>query len=109
MPWEELCISERDSKEFAASFKKKARFLVDECLGPEVAEVLRSNKWNAVFVGEVGLVHHPDENVLAVAWRDNRILLTHDRDFLDDRRFPCHRTTSPEVLPGLKRLEQSWP
>ena len=29
-----------------------------------------------------------------------RILLTHDQDFLDDRRFPPHRNAGVIVLPG---------
>ena len=36
--------------------------------------------------------------VLAFAWKEQRILLTHDFDFLDDSRFPFQRN------PGLVGL-----
>jgi predicted nuclease of predicted toxin-antitoxin system len=100
MPWVELHIDKNDAEEWAHEYKKKARFIVDESLGLEVARVIRDEGWNAVSVDEVGLVGHPDEDVLAYAWRDDRILLTHDRDFLDDHRFPPHRNPGLIVLPG---------
>jgi hypothetical protein len=65
-----------------------------------VARVLKEMGWNVVFVDEVGLSGHSDEDVCAFAWRENRILLTHDHDFLDDRRFPYHRNPGMVSLPG---------
>jgi predicted nuclease of predicted toxin-antitoxin system len=42
-----------------------------------------------------------DEDVFAVAWKENRIPVTHDPDFLDDRRFPLHRNPGIVVIrPG---------
>jgi hypothetical protein len=38
--------------------------------------------------------------VFAFAWRHRRILLTHDEDFWDDRRFPEHRNPGLAILPG---------
>jgi Domain of unknown function (DUF5615) len=101
MPWillEEISKAENDA--FGRSFAKKARFVVDESLGIGVAKLLRDLKWNVTFVGEVGLSGHSDEDVYAYAGRENRILLTHDRDFLDDRRFPVHRNPGVVVFPG---------
>lgn len=100
MPWVKLNISEKDAKQFSYEYKKKARFVIDESLGIEAAHVIRDAGWNAVFVNDVGLGGHPDEDVLAYAWRNDRILLTHDRDFLDDRRFPPNRNPGLVVLPG---------
>jgi hypothetical protein len=50
----------------------------------------------------VGLAGHPDENVFAYALKHDRILLTHDTDFLDDRKFPFDSNRNPGVivLPG---------
>jgi predicted nuclease of predicted toxin-antitoxin system len=100
MPWVEIDIDEKEATDFSRRFKKKARFLVDESLGVEAARVIRAEGWNAIFVSEVGLAGHPDENVFAYAWRDDRVLLTHDHDFLDDRAFPPHRNPGLVVLPG---------
>ena len=41
-----------------------------------------------------------EEEVLAYAWREDRMLWTHDRDFLDDTRFPEHRNPGIVILPG---------
>src|SRR5207248_8785637 len=69
-------------------------------LGIEAANVVKSMGWNAVYVGQVGLAGRPDEDVLAFAWKKDRILLTHDLDFLDDHKFPFHRNPGLVVLPG---------
>ncbi|HSF30680.1 MAG TPA: DUF5615 family PIN-like protein [Candidatus Tectomicrobia bacterium] len=101
MPWKKVPLpSDREVAAFAREHIKKARLLVDESLGPEVAEVLRSAGWNTRYVAEVGLRGYSDEDVFAFAHRDNRVLLSHDTDFLDDRRFPPHRNPGVIVLPG---------
>ena len=101
MPWIELPkLPDNDVQEFGRQFKRKARFLIDESAGEGLARALRDVGWNAIFVSEVGLVSHADEEVFALAWREDRVILTHDRDFLDDRRFPYHRNPGIVVLPG---------
>ncbi len=100
MPWFKLEIDDREAAAFAREYVRKGRFLVDESLGIEAARVIRKLGWNAIYVGEAGLAGKADEAVYAFAWRDDRVLLTHDEDFLDDRRFPPHRNPGLVVLPG---------
>ena len=103
MAWRRVPETPADEVEaFVSQFRRRARFLVDESLGAEVTEVLRDQGWNARYVAELGLKGHSDEDVFARAWADDRILLTHDRDFLDDRRFPPHRNPGVVVLPGAQ-------
>jgi predicted nuclease of predicted toxin-antitoxin system len=90
-----------------AEFRKKNRILVDESLGVEVAVYLREKGYNALFVGEAGLAGRGDEDVFAFAWRERRMLWTHDRDFLDDARFPEHRNPGIVVLPGAGGDDQA--
>lgn len=97
-------VSEERRRELERLFKKKARFLVDESAGPALAEEVRRRGWNAVYVGELGLEGHPDEAILARAWSDDRVLLTHDQDFLDDHRFPPDRNPGLVVLPGASGM-----
>jgi predicted nuclease of predicted toxin-antitoxin system len=100
MGWKKLpSVTEKQSRDFVR-FRKKARFLVDESLGEGVARILRDHGWNAIFAPDIGLRGRSDEDVFAYAWKDDRVLLTHDRDFLDDRRFPPHRNPGVIVLPG---------
>ena len=56
------------------------RFLVDECVGPAVAEWLRARKHDVLSVYEEarGL---SDDDVLQKAFAENRILITVDKDF----------------------------
>ncbi len=89
-----------EPKETIADFKRKARILVDESLGEGVADYLRKRGYRALFVKDVGLSGRSDEEVFAYAWRDKRMVWTHDRDFLDDARFPEHRNPGVLVLPG---------
>jgi predicted nuclease of predicted toxin-antitoxin system len=82
------------------TFAKKARFLVDENLGTTVADILRALGWNARAADEVGLRGHSDEDVFAYAWRQSRIIVTQDRGYLNDRRFPPHRNPGLVILPN---------
>jgi hypothetical protein len=36
--------------------------------------------------------------VFAAAWKQRRVILTHDRDFLDNRKFPPHRNPGVVVF-----------
>jgi predicted nuclease of predicted toxin-antitoxin system len=101
MPWKPVVLpSQEEIDAFAREYKRRARFLVDESLGVGVALVLRQAGWNVRYVDDVGLAGHSDEDVFAFAHRDDRIILTHDTGFLDDRRFPPHRNSGIVVLPG---------
>ena len=93
-------ISDEESRAFDKKFRKKSRFLIDESLGAEAARVLRDLGWNTVFVGDVGLSGRDDKDIYAFAWKEDRILLTHDTDFLDDVRFPPYRNPGVVILPG---------
>ncbi len=108
MSWQRVPEPSRDDVHaFVAQFRKRARFLVDENLGVEVANVLRELGWNMKYVAEVGLTGHTDEDVFARAWSDDRIVLTHDTDFLNDRRFPPHSNPGVVVLPGAQGEEEA--
>ncbi len=95
-------LSDDEKRDFNREFKSKARFLVDENMGNDVAVMLSTYGYNAIFVAEAGLVGHSDKAVFAYAWKDKRIILTHDGDYLDDRQFPFHRNPGVIVLPGAE-------
>jgi predicted nuclease of predicted toxin-antitoxin system len=57
------------------------RFLVDANLSPHVAAWLRSQGHDAAHVFELDLAEAPDEQILALAVQESRILLTSDLDF----------------------------
>jgi predicted nuclease of predicted toxin-antitoxin system len=78
----------------------RSRFLVDENMDYRVVRYLSNQGYNARAVSDGALRHHDDQDVLATAWREQRILLTHDQGFLDERRYPPHRNPGIIVLPG---------
>jgi predicted nuclease of predicted toxin-antitoxin system len=68
--------------------RAKARFYADENLPPKAVAILRAMGAQVRTAQECNLLGHPDENHLAYARRCGFVLLTCDRDFLDDGRFP---------------------
>lgn len=86
--------------DFNRKFESKARFLVDESVGMDAVRLIQDRGWNVRYVDDVGLSGRSDEEVLAFAWEEQRILLTHDFEFLDDSRFPFQRNPGLVVLPG---------
>lgn len=56
------------------------RFLVDECTGKRLADLLEKAGYDVVFVGEWKLAASDDE-VLRKAEEEDRILITDDKDF----------------------------
>jgi predicted nuclease of predicted toxin-antitoxin system len=68
--------------------RAKARFYADENFPTDAVRVLREIGCRVTTVQEVNRRGHPDENHAAYALRNGLILLTCDRDYLDERRFP---------------------
>ena len=72
------------------------RFLVDECTGPAVARWLeeRDHDVFSVYDEAPGI---PDEEVLQRAYREQRILVTNDKDF------------GEKVYPGTSSAQRGRP
>jgi predicted nuclease of predicted toxin-antitoxin system len=102
MPWSLLPAAPKTKafREALATTELRPKFLIDESLGIGVAKALRELRYNVKFGPDVGLGGRSDEEVFAFAWNQKRVILTHDHDFLDDRRFPFNRNPGIVVLPG---------
>ena len=87
--------------DFKRKFESNARFLVDESVGINAARLIRDRGWNVCYVEDLDLLDRSHEAVLAFARREQRILLTHHFDFLDDSRFPFHRNPGLVILPPV--------
>jgi predicted nuclease of predicted toxin-antitoxin system len=73
---------------YARQKKTKARFYADEDVPRRAVEIHRNHGLKVLTAGEAGMLGHPDGNHAAFALRTGRVLVTCDRDYLDDRRFP---------------------
>jgi predicted nuclease of predicted toxin-antitoxin system len=101
MPWKKIYQpTKTETSEFKRAFARRAKFLIDEDLLGTLAGALKRRGWNVRSLEELGLKGRSDEEILAAAFREDRILLTHDTDFLKERRFPRHRNPGLVVLPG---------
>lgn len=98
MPWRPLEDDAPKAKGLASKPMQKAKFLVDENLGSWFAEYLRLRGWNATFALDEGLGHRDDKELFGRAWSEDRILLSHDRDYLDDRKFPPNRNPGVVIV-----------
>jgi predicted nuclease of predicted toxin-antitoxin system len=96
MAWQRLKVPRSEPPDW----KQTTRFLVDEDVDVEAVPYLRAKGFNAVSVEESGLKGRCDEDVLAFAWREKRVLLTLDHDYENDRRFPEHRNPGVVILSG---------
>jgi len=66
----------------------KARFYADENFPTKAVSLIREMGARVQTTQEAGRVGHPDHNQAAYALKNGLMLLTCDRDFLDERRFP---------------------
>jgi predicted nuclease of predicted toxin-antitoxin system len=77
------------------------RFLIDECLSGDLASRLRDAGHDCVHVCEIGLGGQADEEVMALAARENRILISADTDFGE------LLANSPVLAPSLILLRRT--
>jgi predicted nuclease of predicted toxin-antitoxin system len=72
------------------------KFLADVGISPRSVEHLRQLGYDAVHLIEQGLQRLPDSDILAKAYSEERVLLTHDLDFAD--LMAASRATLPSVV-----------
>jgi predicted nuclease of predicted toxin-antitoxin system len=58
------------------------RFHLDECCDPAIADGLRRRNIDVTTTQEVGLIHAEDDEQAAYGLSQNRVVFTHDADFL---------------------------
>jgi hypothetical protein len=61
---------------------ERLRFHLDENVNPAIAAGLRQRGIDVTTTQETGLLQAADDDQLAFATRQQRVLVTHDRDFL---------------------------
>ena len=88
------------------------KFLIDHNLSPTVAEHLRDAGHDAVHTGDMGLATAEDPEILGVARRESRVIVSADTDFgtllaserATDPSFVLFRLRSPRRADELSEL-----
>src|ERR1039458_4011072 len=101
MPWLPMEIERiRGGRGNLDEVRATTRFLLDN--NTDLAVLLRHFDGIGVSTDELpgSLKRRGDEEGLAYAWQRDRVLLTHDDDFLDVRRHPWETNPGVVVMPG---------
>jgi len=108
MNWKPVATpSKEEIAEFLKDRKKSARFLVDESAGTELASQMKEIGLNVKYVDDVGLRGRSDEEVFAYARKQNRVILTHDEDFMNNRQIPIYLSPGIVKIPGASGDEDA--
>jgi predicted nuclease of predicted toxin-antitoxin system len=85
------------------------RLLADENFNGDIVRGvgLRNPLIDLVRVQDVGLLGSPDEDVLAWAAENDRIVLTHDRATMPD--FAYERVAAEDAMPGVFVINNRFP
>jgi predicted nuclease of predicted toxin-antitoxin system len=67
------------------------KFKIDENLPVEIADLLRSDHYDAMTVMDQELVGAKDQFIAEVCLQEGRILITLDLDFADIYTYPLHK------------------
>jgi predicted nuclease of predicted toxin-antitoxin system len=78
----------KEAQQVFAYFKAKARFYADENFPEQAIALLREMGAKVQTSRQAGLNRRSDEDQLAYALRNGLVVVTCDRDFLDERRHP---------------------
>ena len=57
------------------------KFLTDENISPSLVKILRNKKYDVKDIKEEKLFGINDTEILKLAYKENRVVITHDKDF----------------------------
>jgi predicted nuclease of predicted toxin-antitoxin system len=97
MAWKVLQFS-RPSSEELNRLVGTPKFYADHNVDQAVVYMLRYLKYDVQTASDIGSQNQPDEFQYKRAYDSKRVLLTLDKDFLDDAKFPFSRTYGIVVL-----------
>ncbi len=97
MTWvnmQSLRLSKPDRKRLLG----KTSFYTEQNVDRTLVRVLRRAGYDVESAQDIGAESQPDTFHYKRAFKNDRVLITHDVDFLDGRRFPLSQTSGVVVL-----------
>ncbi|MDP2208179.1 MAG: DUF5615 family PIN-like protein [Bacteroidota bacterium] len=91
------CI--KGTNNYNKNFRITVIFKLDENLPVELADLLKSENWEACTVYEEHLSGKPDSTIADICKKEKKVLVSLDLDFSDIRTYPPkeYRLRSPQV------------
>lgn len=102
MPWKRIQLSYRQWRQLNLELsgrRGRTRFLIDENMPQDVTAALRRRRYSTMTVADYGFADRGEQDIFALAKREDRVLVTRDRGFLDEERFPFRGSPGVAVLP----------
>ena len=84
----------------------KTRFLLDENIPEYINDYLKRYKCNIKTIREIGAKGAADDIVRQIAKKQERVLLTEDRDFINSRKFPLKSSPGLIIVEGKSALQR---
>jgi hypothetical protein len=84
------------------------RFLTDANIEPWALHVMRYKRFDVWGCDTANIRGADDQAIFATAWKLKRLLVTHDRDFLDDQLFPFARCSGLLIVPTYGRVSMEF-
>lgn len=100
MPWVKMDNDSRYARRLLGEVKGTTRFLLDNNVDADLMLRFLDGHGLSAQLLPLGLIDRPDHEVLAEAWRQDRVLLTHDTDFLNMQVHPPETNPGVVVMPG---------
>ena len=104
-------LTKADRQKALSEFRRlpQTSFLFDENVQTNVISAIRAYGLRVDTIRELDYRRRADEEVLALAWKRKQMLVTYDRDFWDDERFPFGSFSGTLQLPDIgKNLNFFW-
>lgn len=98
--WREIQIAREDIFWLKSRFGRSAKWLADENIDLSIIEWMRSEGMNVRTASELGFKRKDDREIFALARKLNRMIITGDKDFWDDSKFPV------DMSPGIIIISQ---
>src|ERR1035438_2111606 len=100
MPWELLLSDSRYEQRSLKVVEGVTRFLLDKNVDADVMLRFLDGRGLSAQPLPSWLYNRPDDQVLGEAWKQDRVLLTHDVGFLDMKLYPPEANPGVLVMPG---------
>jgi predicted nuclease of predicted toxin-antitoxin system len=104
--WKKIYASKNEEEWLKKTYRKKARFLLDENVPRGIFNSLLKYGFNTKSAAQLNLNHKSDQLVFQHARKRQRMLITHDTDFLNISEFPLRLSPGVIILKCKDSSEQ---